>query len=224
MDAALLTQTALFRGMRPEEAEDVLACLGTEERAYPKGTAVCRVGERVSALGVVLHGRVLIETCDLWGRTAVLDSVGPGQIFAEAYACLPEEPIMVDVSAAEDTQILFLEVARILQICPQTCSHHSLLIQNLLRLTAQKNLTLSRKIFYTTSKSIRGRLLAYLSDQAVRTGSRSFTIPFNRQQLADYLNVDRSALSAELGRLRREGLVRTWRSHFVLADDEKAGP
>ena len=126
---------------------------------------------------------------------------------------------MVNVTAAEDAEVLFLNVERVLRVCPRACAHHGRLLRNLLTLSAQKNLNLSRKIFHTSAKSIRGRLLSYLSDQAIRNGSRSFVIPFDRQQLADYLNVDRSALSAELGKLRREGVVLAERNRFTLLKD-----
>ena len=126
---------------------------------------------------------------------------------------------MVDVGAAEDSQVLFPHVERVLQVRPHTCAHHSKLIRNLLLLSAQKNLNLSRKIFHTASKTIRGRLLSYLSYQARWSGSPSFTIPFNRQQLADYLNVERSALSNELSKMQRDGLLVVERNRFTLTSD-----
>ena len=194
MDFIGLSKTALFRGATPQEVENMLTCLGAEVRQFPRGEMIYRTGDVVTSLGVVLSGSVLIENDDLWGNTTVLDSIGPGQIFAETYACASGEPLMVNVVAAEPTEVLFLNVDRVLRVCSHACDHHSKLIRNLLSISAQKNLNLSRKIFHTASKSIRGRLLSYLSYQAVRSGSRSFAIPFNRQQLADYLNVDRSAL------------------------------
>ena len=213
-----LAASALFSGMTPQETAEVLRCLGAERRVFQKGEMICRAGEAAAALGVVLSGRVLIGRDDFWGNTTVLDSVGPGQIFAEAYACTPGEPLMVNVAAAEAAEVLLLPAERMLTPCAAGCPHHGKLLRNLLALTARKNLGLSRKIFYTAAKSIRGRLLSYLSDQALRTGSRSFTIPFNRQQLADYLNVDRSALSSELGRMRREGLLLAEKNRFTLLD------
>lgn len=218
MDFVFLSHTALFRGVSPEEAESMLSCLGAERRQFAKGQMIYRTGDEVSSLGLVLSGQVLIERGDLWGSATVLDSIGPGQIFAETYACTPGEPLMVDVTAAGEAEILFLNVNRALQVCSHTCDYHSKLIRNLLSLSAQKNLSLSRKIFHTAPKSIRGRLLAYLSDQAVRNGSRRFAVPFNRQQLADYLNVDRSALSNELSKMQRDGLLKVERSRFELMD------
>lgn len=220
MDDAALSRTALFQGSGPEEVGAMLSCLGAQRRRFAKGQAVYRAGDIVTSLGMVLSGRVLIENDDLWGNTTVLDSVGPGQIFAETYACTPGEPMMVNVTAAEDAEVLFLNVERVLRVCPRACAHHGRLLRNLLTLSAQKNLNLSRKIFHTSAKSIRGRLLSYLSDQAMRSGSRRFTIPFDRQQLADYLNVDRSALSNELSKMQREGLLRTRRNYFELLGEE----
>lgn len=216
MDFVFLSHTALFRGISPEEAERMLSCLGAERRQFAKGQMIYRTGDVVSSLGLVLSGQVLIESSDLWGSTTVMDSIGPGQIFAETYACTPGEPLMVDVAAAGKTEVLFLHVSRVLQVCPHTCGHHGKLIRNLLSLSSQKNLNLSRKIFHTAAKSIRGRLLSYLSYQAVRSGSRCFVIPFNRQQLADYLNVDRSALSNELSKMQRDGLLKVERNRFEL--------
>lgn len=218
MNYRFLAQTPLFQGTSPQEIEAMLACLGSDVRRYQRGQIIYRAGDVVHALGMVLSGSVLIEIDDVWGNTTVLDCAGPGHIFAETYACLPDEPLMVHVKAAEACQILFLNVGRVLQICPSSCGHHITLVQNLLALSAQKNLNLSRKIFHTAPKTIRGRLLSYLSDQSVRSGSRSFTIPFNRQQLADYLNVDRSALSNELSKMQREGLIRVERNQFVLLE------
>ena len=181
MPDSLPLQSPLFQGMTPEEAAGLLACLGSDRRRYAKGQTVLHAGEVVTSLGLVLSGRVLIESGDFWGNVTVLGSAGPGEIFAETYACSPGEPLMVDVEAAEPTEVLFLDVSRVLQTCPRACGHHSRLIRALLALSAQKNLDLSRKIFHTAPKTIRGRLLAYLSYQALRAGSRRFTIPFDRQ-------------------------------------------
>lgn len=216
MNFLFLTETPLFRGITAQELEDMLACLGTDVRSYEKGQMIYRTGDVITSLGVVLSGSVLIENDDIWGNTTVLDRVVPGQIFAETYACTPDEPLMVNVVAAEPAQILFLNVGRVLHACSNACGHHTALIHNLLTLSAQKNLNLSRKIFHTSPKTIRGRLLSYLSYQSMRSGSSTFTIPFNRQQLADYLNVDRSALSNELSKMQRDGLIQVERNHFTL--------
>ena len=222
MDDLALSKTLLFRGATAQEVQSMLACLGAERRQYAKGQPIYRAGEVITSLGLVLSGNVLVEFGDFWGNTAVLDSVGPGQIFAETYACTPGEPLMVNVVAACQTQVLFLNLEHVLRVCSHACSHHNTLIRNLLALSAQKNLNLTRKIFHTSARSIRARLLSYLSYQALRSGSRSFSIPFNRQQLADYLNVDRSALSNALSKMQREGILRTERNRFELLQDPQS--
>ncbi|MDO5416578.1 MAG: Crp/Fnr family transcriptional regulator [Lachnospiraceae bacterium] len=216
MDFSFLTKTTLFQGISENEIQEMLHCLGAETRMFPKGAVIYRAGDVVRSMGLVLSGSVNLEHDDVWGNKTILDHAGPGYVFAETYACVPGEPLMIQVAAAEDSHILFLNVARVLKLCPSSCSHHSTLIRNLLSVTAQKNLALSRRIFHTSSKSIRGRLLSYLSFQAVRHGSSRFSIPFNRQQLADYLGVDRSALSNELGKMQRDGLLSFEKNHFCL--------
>ena len=218
MDFVQISKTVLFQGTRPEDAEAMLKCLEAREKQFQKDETIYYVGDRVSELGLVLSGSVLIENDDLWGNRSILDRIGPGQIFAETYACVPGEKLLVTVTAAEKTEVLFLNVGKILRVCTNACSFHARLIRNLLTLSAQKNLNLSRRIFHTSAKSIRGRLLSYLSWQAVKQGSREFDIPFNRQQLADYLGVDRSAVSAELGKMKREGLIQVDRSHFRMEE------
>lgn len=218
MDFVQISKTVLFQGTRPEDAEAMLKCLEAREKQFQKDETIYYVGDRVSELGLVLSGSVLIENDDLWGNRSILDRIGPGQIFAETYACVPGEKLLVTVTAAEKTEVLFLNVGKILRVCTNACSFHARLIRNLLTLSAQKNLNLSRRIFHTSAKSIRGRLLSYLSWQAVKQGSREFDIPFNRQQLADYLGLDRSAMSAELGKMKREGLIQVDRSHFRMEE------
>ncbi|HIT13140.1 MAG TPA: Crp/Fnr family transcriptional regulator [Candidatus Scatomonas merdigallinarum] len=218
MDFVQISKTVLFQGTRPEDAEAMLKCLEAREKQFQKDETIYYVGDRVSELGLVLSGSVLIENDDLWGNRSILDRIGPGQIFAETYACVPGEKLLVTVTAAEKTEVLFLNVGKILRVCTNACSFHARLIRNLLTLSARKNLNLSRRIFHTSAKSIRGRLLSYLSWQAVKQGSREFDIPFNRQQLADYLGVDRSAMSAELGKMKREGLIQVDRSHFRMEE------
>lgn len=216
MDLSFLMKTPLFQGTAEEDVGAMLACLGAISKKLPKGSIIYRAGELAQNMGMVLTGSVHIENNDVWGNKSILDHAGPGQVFAESYACVPGEPLMVSVVAAEDCEILFLNISRLLQPCSNACMHHLRLIRNLLTIAAQKNLILSRRIFHTSSKSIRGRLLSYLSEQALREGKNDFMIPFNRQQLADYLSVDRSALSNELSKMQRDGLLAVDKNHFRL--------
>lgn len=220
MDLQDLETTDLFRGASREEVTEMLRCLDAEVRPYQKGETILRLGDRTRRLGLVLSGGVTLEHDDIWGNRTVLGHVGEGEVFAETYACLPGEPLMVNAVAAGETRVLFLDVGQIFS-GESGCLHQRVLVRNLLNITARKNLSLSRRSFYTSSKTIRGRLLSYLSDQAVLQGSSYFSIPFDRQQLADYLGVDRSALSNELSKLRREGLVRAKKNQFYLLKQEE---
>lgn len=216
MELSFLCNTPLFRGTTPEEVRQILTCLGAEERSYPRESIIFHCGDTPQAMGLVVSGQVRIENNDAWGSRAIIDQLDPGQVFAEAYACLPGEPMMVSVVAETDARVLFLDVARLMRTCPDACGHHARLIRNLLAIAARKNLTLSRRMLHISAKTIRARLLSYLSYQAIYQGRDRFSIPFDRQQLADYLGVDRSALSAELGKMRREGLLDFEKNRFTL--------
>ena len=213
-----LGNTPLFRGMTVPDIEEMLCCLRAAERTYKKGAVILPEGTPTEQLGVVLSGRVIIEMGDVWGNNSVLSSVGAGGIFAEAYACVPGEPLMVNVTAAEDTRALLLNIRRILEPCANVCPRHVRLVRNLLTLCSEKNLQLSRRVLHTGPKSIRKRLLSYFSECIKRTGSYSFDIPYNRQQLADYLSVERSALSNELSLMQRDGLIRYEKNHFDVME------
>lgn len=213
-----LANTLLFRGMNPSDIDEMLGCLLAKECTYKKGEILFPEGSPTEQIGVVLIGRVIIELGDVWGNNSVLSSIGPGGIFAETYACIPDEPLMVNVTAAEDTEALLLNIRRVLEPCSKVCPYHVRLVRNLLALCAGKNLQLSRRVLHTGPKSIRKRLFSYFSECIKRTGSYSFDIPYNRQQLADYLSVERSALSNELSIMQRDGLIRYEKNHFDVME------
>ena len=221
MNYLFLSKTLLFRGAAEAEIREMLQCLGAHTKQYAKGETVCRAGDVAESMGLVLSGAVHIENDDVWGNKSILSHVEAGRIFAETYACIPGEPLMVNVTAAEKTEVLFLNTARLLKTCPNSCAHHTILIKNLLQISAQKNLELSRRILHTSSKTIRGRLLSYFSEQAVKGGGLKFTIPFNRQQLADYLGVDRSAMSNELSKMQSDGILDYEKNTFRLNENWK---
>jgi CRP/FNR family transcriptional regulator, dissimilatory nitrate respiration regulator len=216
MNFAFLSETALFRGTEAGEIEKMMNCLGAVEKEYEKDESIYRAGDIVQSMGLVLSGGVNTESYDFDGNKVILAHMPAGQMFAETYACLPGEPLMVNVTASEKTSVLFLNAQRVLRTCPNACPFHARLIKNLLTVTAQKNMNLSRRIFHTAPRTIRGRLESYLSFEAKRSGGVDFTIPFDRQQLADYLNVDRSALSHELGKMQNEGVLVSEKNHFTL--------
>lgn len=216
MNYSFIAKTMLFHGMTPGEAEEMLECLSARTKNFDKNQTVCSMGEPVTDMGLILSGSVNLIKHDVWGNRAILEHIPKGQVFGEAYACLKEEPLLIDVTAAEQSEILFLNAGRIMETCPVSCSFHSRLIRNLVHTLAKRNLTLIGKMDHITPRTIRDRVLAYLSAQAVRQGSYTFEIPFNRQQLADYLSVDRSALSAELSKLQRENLIDFRKNKFTI--------
>ena len=201
MNLSILARCGLFRGIKTAELSPLLRRLHACTREFDKFQPIYRVGDTAHALCILLSGGVNIERCDAWGHKTLLDHITPGSVFAETYACVPGTPMMVSAVADEPSEVLFLPSETLLSSAAQD-SAHSVLLRNLLDVTAQKNLLLTRKIFHTSPKSMHG--------------SDTFDIPFDRQQLADYLGVDRSALSAELSRMQRDGLIAYKKSHFVL--------
>ena len=212
----ILADSTLFTGIRSAEISAMLHCLSPRRRSYGAGETILRAGDLALEMALVLEGSVRLERVDAWGERRILERFGPGECFAEAYACVEGEPLLMNAVAATDCNILFLDATRVLTLCPNACAFHARLVRNLLTEMARKNLLLSRKLRLITPHTIRERLLTYLSGEAARRGTRSFVIPFDRQQLADYLAVERSALSAELSRMRRDGLIECERSRFTL--------
>lgn len=215
-----LLKTPLFADISEEGLADIQAQGYIRRQTFQKNEYVLEAGDQTFEIGMILLGSVCIESTDLWGNKSILSRLAAGKIFAETYA-LCKEPLLVDVVAAEHTQILFLNL-QLLQHGKNGCAAWYLqLLHNLLRMSARNNLSLSRRIFCTAAKNVRSRVLTYLSAQAVHQGSKTFTIPFNRQQMADYLNVDRSALSKELCRMRDAGMLMFYKNRFTLLHMDK---
>ena len=213
MDIQFLLKAPLFQGTNEAELLSLLAAVGASEGRFRRGEVIVQAGEPTNRLYLVLSGGVTVENHDAWGNRTILGHAAPGEVFAETYACLPGQPMMVSAVASRETALLSLNAAALLE---GSAPGNGVILKNLLRISAEKNLALSRRSFYTSSKTIRGRVMSYLSDQAVLYGSLTFSIPFDRQQLADYLGVDRSALSNELSKLRREGLLTARKNRFTL--------
>ena len=213
---SVLRTSGIFSGISEEETEKMLHCLEVRPETFQKDEYILRAGDRVEAFGVVITGKVMIIQEDFWGNRNILAAVGAGHCFAETFACSPGAVLNVSVIAETNVQVLFLSVKRILTTCPSTCSHHSRMIRNLLSELAEKNLRLNEKITHLGQRSRRAKILSYLSAEAQRHGSAEFDIAFSRQQLADYLSVDRSGLSMELSRMQEEGLLEYRKNHFVL--------
>jgi len=218
MDYVFLSKTVLFMGCTEKEVEHMLACLKHNVRMYDKDQYIYHVGQVVTDVCLVLDGCVQIENVDVVGNTSILGIVKPGDIFAESYSCIPNQPMLVDVKACEDTEILFINVPALFAES-NTCGHGAKLIQNLLRVSSRKNLSLSMRIFHSASKTIRGRLISYFSEQISVQGTNDIKIPLNRQQLADYLGVERTALSKELGKMRDDGILTFHKNEFHIVQE-----
>lgn len=204
---ARLSDAPLFRGIPAEEVDAMLPCLGASRRAYRRGERVMRAGQVATRVGVLLEGRLHVEMPDAWGNVSVLESVGPGELFAVAYACGKEGVLDVDVVADADSTVATLEAARVLHPCERQCACHGALVRNLLVSMANKNIAMNRRAMAMAPKTVRGKILAYLSVQQTVAGTPEFAIPFTQEKLASYLGVDRSTLSAELSALRKEGVI-----------------
>ena len=194
----------------------MLSCLRAEKRVFQKGAFVLRAGDTADSIGLVLSGTVLAIQEDIWGNRNILSKTGLGQTFAAAYACAIGSRLNVSVIAETPVTVMFLNVKRILNVCPSSCSHHSRIIRNLLGELAEKNLRFNEKLTHMGQRTTRSKIMSYLSAEAQRLGKYEFDVPFSRQQLADYLGVERSGLSLELGKMRSEGLLDFRKSHFVL--------
>ena len=215
-DIDVLRRSMLFGEMSDNEIKEAVLALSATERTYDKNDMILIAGNTADSLGLVIAGSVRIESNDMWGNRTILGSVGTGQLFAETYALIENEPLLVDVSANENCRILFFKVGSLKKLKSNTDSWCLKLISNLLMISAHKNLHLSGRSFHTSLKTIRGRVMAYLNSVSLRNGSKEFDIPFDRQQLADYLNLDRSALSKELGKMQKEGIICNHKNHFVI--------
>lgn len=216
MDTQQLQKTMLFRGMTDSEIAEALQVLEAHEKRCEKGETLLTAGSVTERMGLVLEGSVTIESNDAWGNRTIISHVGKGQVFAETYALLENEPMLVDVTASEDSRILFLRSCRIQSLKNSPNPWALKYITNLLTISMHKNLILSGRSFHTAPKTIRGRVMAYLNSVSLQSRSREFDIPFDRQQLADYLNLERSALSKELGKMQREGLISCRKNHFCI--------
>lgn len=214
-----LSNTTLFTGIEQEDISSMLNCLSAHISSYEKGTFILHTGDMIHEVGMVLKGSALIIKEDFWGNRSILSEVSEGFLFAETYACIGTVPLEVSVIASSDCEILFLDFHKILTTCSHACQFHTRLIHNLLATLAQKNLSLTRKLEHMSQKTTRDKLLSYLSAESLKAKSPSFSIPFNRQQLADYLSVDRSAMSNELGKLKKEGVLDYNKNTFSLKEN-----
>ncbi|MGB8454966.1 MAG: Crp/Fnr family transcriptional regulator [Anaerocolumna sp.] len=214
MDFVILKKVSLFTGFGTAGIEDVLGCLGCNVKHYIKNQTIILTGSEISSIGIILKGSVQVIREDIMGNRMIVTSLGEGEIFGETFACAGILESPVSVVATEACRILMIAVNRIVTPCSNACSFHSRLITNLLQLLAEKNLYLNNKMELLSKRTIRGKIMAYLTLEAERHHSNSFEIPLNRNELADYLCIDRSAMSREISKLKKEGMIEFQKNYF----------
>ena len=214
-----LLRLPLFDGVEAQQLPNLLQCLQASVVFYAKGDSVFLQGDAVSTIALVLAGSVLVTKDDVFGNHSIIGNLEAGSILAETFVCAGVKEMPVGVTAFSPCDLLFLDYRRIIITCPSACGHHSRLIENMLFILAQKNLVLNEKIEHLSRRTIREKLRSYLLSEAKKQNSMHFTIPYNRQDLADYLCVDRSAMSWELGKMRDVGLLSFHRGTFTLHAD-----
>lgn len=213
---AILCGCPLFQGIEPEEIRQALACLNAKTLRFDKGESVLKEGEPANYMGIVLAGKLQIVRTDFFGNRSILASLFPGELFGESFACAGAEAVPVAVTAAEAGELLLIDCLKLTHSRGHSCQFHQQLIFNLLQIVAAKNLIFHQKIEVTSKRTTREKLMTYLMLQAKERNSPEFDIPYNRQELADYLEVERSGLSVEIGKLRRQGIIETERRRFKL--------
>jgi len=219
MNLEFLAATELFSGISQDEIPEMLTCIRCREKEDKKDETVFRAGDKVSDICLVEQGSVNIVVNFYWGSSNIFGHYEKGEIFSETYAALPEKELFCDVVAAEECKILFMDMNSLLTRCADGCDKHNRLIRNLVSISARKNFDLSARMMHIASRSIRNRLISYFTTMSIEQGNNEFTIPFSRQQLADYLSVDRSALSNELSKMQKDGIITYKKNRFRLNED-----
>ena len=213
---SIMSQCPLFDGIEMEDLSAMMGCIGGKTATAQKNQSICREGDPATHVGMVLSGAVRLEREDYYGNRSIVAHIGPGELFGETYACAGIKNLPISVVADEDSQVLLMDCRRITTTCSHACAFQSRIIFNLLRVVAGKNLVYDQKIQVTSRRTTREKLMTYLLNQAKLQGSNSFRIPYDRQELADYLEVDRSGLSAEISKLRKEGILESEKNYFTL--------
>lgn len=206
----------LFLGITPEEASILLGCLSAKIEQYEKDGALLLQGARVDKIGILLSGRLQILREDYHGNRSIVSELAPSEVFAEAFVCAGLSHSPVTVLAMQSATVMYIDYRKLITTCPGGCDFHHRLVENMISLIAYKNIELSKKLQILSCRSTREKILTYLTQQSERSNSLSFTIPFTREQLADYLSVNRSALSREISAMAEEGLLSYERNSFTL--------
>lgn len=212
----ILRKCPLFNQIKDDDLITMLGCFGAKVESFDKKYTIFTEGSPARDFGIMLTGSAQIVQIDYYGNRSILSDVKPGDIFAEAFACAGVRSLPVTVVANEYCEVMLIDCDHILHTCTNSCSFHQQIVFNLMKDLASKTIMFQQKIEITSKRSTREKLMAYLMFYAKKSNSNSFDIPFDRQELADYLEVDRSGLSAEISKLRKEGILESHRKHFVL--------
>lgn len=212
----ILKVCPLFSGIAEENLFTMLSCLGARVVEFDRKFTIFAEGRPARHIGIMLSGRAQVVRVDYYGNRSIVSEVCAPDIFAEAFACAEVSSLPVDIIASEPCEVMLIDCSHILHTCANNCGFHQQLIFNLMKDLAVKNLSIHQRIEVTSKRTTREKLITYLMLCAKKAGSNSFDIPFDRQELADYLEVDRSGLSAEISKLRNEGIIESNRKHFVL--------
>ena len=206
----------LFNGINLEDRKAVLSCIGYHIRTFQKGDIVAFEEETIKHIGILLSGAVDMVKEDLWGNKTMLVRIHKDNVFGETFACGEDNLSVVTFVVSENAKIMFMPFDRVMHSCTMACNFHHQLMENMVRVIANKNRDLMRKVEVVSKRTIREKLLCYLSLQAQFWESRYFEIPFGRVELAEYLCVDRSALTRELVKMKEDGLIDYDRNCFRI--------
>ena len=212
----ILRKSPFFTGISDEEILTMLNCVEGKVIQYEKGQFIFRAGDTTDVMGIVLSGKIFVIQEDYWGHRNILNKCETGDFFGEIYAATPGSVLNVSIVTEENAEVLLLNMRHLLTTCHSSCDHHNKLIRNLTSVMARKVLALNDKITHISKRTTREKLMSYLSSEAEKRAAASFDIPYDRQQLADFLCVERAAMSAELSKMQKDGLIRTNRNHFEI--------
>lgn len=212
----VLTKNPLFKNISNKDLTSILECLNSIARSFYKGEFIFHAGDKAARVGIVLEGNAQVIKEDFNGDKTIISDIEAGDLFAEAYACAQVDELPISVLAVKNCRILFISYKKIMTTCTSACAFHRILIENMLSIVARKNIMLDQKIEHVTKRTTREKLISYLFSEMDKNKCGTFAIPFDRQQLADYLSVDRSAMCAELGKMKREGMIEYKKNRFTV--------
>ena len=211
-----ISNSELFEGITPEETTILTGCIGAINTHFQKNSTVLMAGKSTDSFGIVISGTLQIVHDDFYGNRNILSNVEQGDLFAESFAFAKTKSLPVSVLSVTESDVLFIDWKKLISPCKNACGFHNRLIMNLIGIVSRKNIELTKKIEFVSKRFTRDKLLSYLSSEAEKNGSATFSIPFDRQSLADYLGVERSAMSAELSRMKTDGLIDYDKNSFKI--------